>query len=90
MSTRVHLYSNLQRYTGNQLTVEVQGDTVGSCLKDLVRQYPALKPVLFDKSGNLQSNIYISLNLTSSKSEQIEKPVGAGDEIYLILIVAGG
>ncbi len=90
MGIKVHLYSNLQRYTQNEAVVEVEGASVGQCLTDLVRKFPPLEKILFNRDGKLLSNIYISLNLKSSQSEVMEKAVGAKDQLYLILIVAGG
>jgi MoaD family protein len=90
VNTKVHLYSNLRQYTGGQAVVEVTGNTVGDALADLVRQYPAIQPRLFEKSGALSSQIYASVNMQSRNPEKLETPLKQGDEVYLILIVAGG
>jgi len=68
----------------------VQGNTVGECLQDLVRQYPGLKQVLFDKDGKLSPQIWTSINLNSPYREALDTPLKDGDELYLILLVAGG
>ncbi len=90
MSTKVHLYSNLQSYTDNKSILEIEGSTVGQCLDNLVDRYPALKSRILDKSGHLLSTVFVSLNLNSPNTEPASRPIAAGDEIYLILIVAGG
>jgi molybdopterin converting factor small subunit len=90
MSIRVHLYSNLQRFTGNQPIVEVDGTTVGQCLLDLVKKYPAISSVILDNHQELLSTVFVSLNLKSARSENLEKPVDENDQLYIILIVAGG
>ena len=90
MSTKIHLYSNLQRYADNQPVVEVDGNSVGQCLGNLVKKFPAFSKILFDKNGKLLSNIYVSVNLNSVKGEPLEKPVNDSDQLYIILIVAGG
>lgn len=90
MGTLVHLYSNLQRYTNGLTPVEVEGNTVGECLNDLTNKYPSIKPILFDQDGNLYSHIYVSVNLKSARSEQVNRPLDPGDQLYIILIVAGG
>lgn len=89
MSVNVHLYSNLQIYAENQPVVQVEGTNIGQCLNNLVSKYPKLNKVLFDKS-KLRSNIHLSLNLNSIKSESSENPVKDTDNLYIILIVAGG
>ena len=90
MSIKVHLYSSLPKYAGDQGLVEVDGSTVGQCLNDLVRQFPGLKSHLFDKAGKLLSTVFVSVNLNSANPEQLERPVSDKDELYLVLMVAGG
>lgn len=90
MTTRVHLYSNLRSYTGDQGLVEVSGSTVGECLSDLVRQYPRIKNRLFDKTGQISPQIFVSINMNSRGPEKTTTPVKEGDELYIVLIVAGG
>jgi molybdopterin converting factor small subunit len=90
MSIKVHLYSNLRRYTDNRETVHVRGSTVGECLHDLVVQYPPVAQFLFDENGSLLEKVFVSINLESTYREKISTPVEENDEMYLILIVAGG
>ncbi len=90
MSVKVHLYSQLQTYTENKSIVEVEGNTVGQCLDDLIKKYPKIKPVLMDARGNLLSTVFVSVNLNSPKSEPANQPITRNDELYLILIVSGG
>lgn len=90
MSKKVHLYSSLKDYTNGRNMVEVKGDTVGECLDDLVRQFPEIKPIIFDKHGRLLDQILVSLNLESAYRLQLGEPVKDGDELYIVLIIAGG
>ena len=90
MSTKVHLYSSLQSYTGGQGTVEVEGKNVGDCLQDLVRKHPSLKAELFENDGKLRSIVFVSVNLNSPNPEKLDKPLSPADELYLVLIIAGG
>jgi molybdopterin converting factor small subunit len=90
MSNNIHLYSNLPSFANDQVLVEVHGDTVGQCLADLISQFPRLKSEIFDKNGKLSNQIYISINLESPRSEQVNQVVAEKDEIYVIRIVAGG
>jgi sulfur-carrier protein len=90
MSTRVHLYSSLQQYTGSHDQASVRGNTVGECLNDLVRQYPEIGPVLFDEKGRLHSIVFVSVNMNSVSPEKLDRAVRENDELYIILIIAGG
>jgi molybdopterin converting factor small subunit len=90
VKTKIHLYSGLQRYVNNQDVVEVVGTTIQECLDELVEQFPAIKRIIFDKSGNLIPNVMISINLRSPTREKLEKSLEPGDELYVIMIIAGG
>jgi molybdopterin converting factor small subunit len=90
MSTKVHLYSSLQSYTDGQGTLEVEGTTVGECLKDLTQKFPKLGPVLFENESKLSSIVFVSINLESPNPEKLDKALSPGDELYLVLIIVGG
>jgi|WetSurMetagenome_2_1015567.scaffolds.fasta_scaffold881365_1 molybdopterin converting factor small subunit len=90
MSIRVHLYSRLPTFAGNRNLVEVEGSTVGQCLDNLVKQFPDLKTVLFDAQGKLWPTIFVSINLNSPQSEPLTRTIAKKDELYVILIAAGG
>jgi molybdopterin converting factor small subunit len=84
------LYSNLQRYTADNSLVDTEGQTIGECLTQLIQKYPEIGSVILDKSGKIPPHVYVSVNLESARSETIERQLSAGDQIYIILIVAGG
>jgi molybdopterin converting factor small subunit len=90
MKTKIHLYSGLQRYVNNQDVVEVVGTTIQECLSNLIEQFPDIRWIIFDKSDNLIPNVMISINLQSPTREKLEKSLKPGDEIYVIMIIAGG
>lgn len=90
MSIKVHLYSSLRKYTDNREIVEVEGATVGECLGDLTRLFPSISQVLFDEAGNPLEKVFVSINLESAYREKMTTPVKDDDDLYLILIVAGG
>ncbi len=90
MTTRVHLYSRLRHFADDQGTVDVTGATVGECLEDLVRQYPKLRSKLLDKSGEISSIVYVSINMQSTHPEKKDTPLKAGDEMYIVMIIPGG
>jgi molybdopterin converting factor small subunit len=90
MKIPVHLYSNLQRYTADNNLVETEGQTVGECLTQLIQKCPEIRPVILDQWGKIPPHVYVSINLESAKSETIERQLAEGDQIYIILIVAGG
>ena len=90
MSVKVHLYSGLKEFADGQNLAEVQGSTVGECLADLVKQFPRMERELFDENGELAAKILVSINLKSAHGEELTKPVGSGDELYIVRVIAGG
>jgi molybdopterin converting factor small subunit len=87
---KVHLYTNLRRHTGDQGTLEVEGQTVGECLAYLVRRFPALQDELFEDNGKLSPLTYVSVNFNSPAPEKLDKALQPGDQLYIVKIVAGG
>ena len=90
MSVKVHLYSSLQNYTEGHNAVEVSGGTVGDCLNDLAIKYPEIRTIVFNERGELSDQIYVSINLNSAYRARSEEPIKDGDELYIVLIIAGG
>lgn len=90
MSAKVILHQALRHLTGNQTSVEVQGDSVGKCLKDLVAHFPAIEAKLFDKKGKLLNHIEVYVNDESSYPEELAKPVKNQDVLSITLMIAGG
>ncbi len=68
----------------------VNGTTVGECVQEMVKQYPALKPKIFEKRNHLTKGMSIFLNGVSAYPEPLAKTVHDGDKIYLTHIILGG
>ena len=90
MSIEVKISPTLTRYTNEQSVARVNGSTVGECLDDLVKQFPDIKPALFNKRGRLHRYIDVCVNLESAYPEELAKPVKDGDKLHVILVIAGG
>ncbi len=90
VSARINLHKTHRQYTGGKEIVDVSGNTVGECLKDLIRQYPEIEKEIFDKKGKLLSVLEIYLNGASAYPDELKKAVKDGDEIYLLAMLAGG
>ncbi len=80
----------MKSFTNNMEVVEVNGSTVGECLKQLVKQFPSMNKQLFSKNGELFEYIIIPVNGESVYPEQLAKPVKDGDELNIVLIIGGG
>jgi molybdopterin synthase sulfur carrier subunit len=90
VSVKINIHPFLSQHTDNQNVVEVNGNTVGQCLEQLVDRFPELKPWLFEKNGKLNRLVEIYVNMESSYPEELAKPVKDGDELHIIIIISGG
>ena len=90
MSINVSIHRTHRQFTDGLDTVEVEGNSVGDCLDDLVRQFPGMANALFDKKGKLFNAIEIYINQKSAYPDELVKPVKDGDDIHITLMLAGG
>jgi len=90
MPIKVHVHLTHRRFTNGQEVVAVEGRTVGECLNHLISQFPKMEKALFTKKDKLHNNVEIYLNHTSAHPNELAKPVKDGDEIHLIIMLAGG
>ena len=90
MSVEINLPPVLQAMAGDIKQIDVTGGTVGECLEALVKQYPKLKPRLFNKKNKLPHGINIFVNRENAYPEPLAKAVHEGDKIHIAFIVLGG
>ena len=90
MSVKINIHASFSRLTNGLTVVEVNGNTVGQCLDELVKRFPQLKKKLFEKNGTLSRIIDIYLNGESTYPEELEAPVKDGDELHIVVIISGG
>ncbi len=90
MPVNVHIHKTHRQFTNGLEVVAVEGKTVGECLNQLIRQFPGIEKALFAKKDKLQSNVEIFVNNATAYPNELVKPVKDGDEIHLVVMLAGG
>ena len=90
MSVKVNIPPTISHLTEGNDLVEVNGNTVGECLNQLIDRYPGVKEQLFAGDGKLNNVVEVYVNMESSYPEELAKPVKDGDELHPIIIVLGG
>jgi molybdopterin converting factor small subunit len=90
MSINLVVPSYLLQYTDNNEEIEVDGGTVDECLKYLVRQYPPIRDILYDKNGKLHSYVGIYVNGEDIYPDEQGRAVRNGDKINVIYMITGG
>lgn len=81
----------LRTYTSDEALLNLSGGTVREMLADLALQYPALKPHLINKKGNL--NVFVHLFLHEeeiSPNDGLDTKLAPDDVVTLVPSIAGG
>lgn len=90
MAIAVEIPTPLREQSGGHAEVAVTGATVGAALADLVKQYPALEPKLF-QNGKLRPYINVFINNEDIRYlDEMDTALTDGAIIALIPAVAGG
>jgi molybdopterin converting factor small subunit len=90
MPVNIHIHLTHRQFTNGQDVVTVEGTTVGECLNHLVRLYPGMEKALFAKKDKLLNVVEVFLNNAAAYPNELTKPVKDGDEINLLVMLAGG
>ena len=90
MPVKVHIHITHRQYTNGLDVVPAEGTTVGECLNHLIRQYPGMEKALFAKKDKLLNVVEVFVNHATAYPNELAKPVKDGDEITLLVMLAGG
>jgi molybdopterin converting factor small subunit len=90
LSVKIHFFSPLQPYIENRPYIEANGLTIGECLKNIIKEYPAVKKELFSRNGRLLGRIGVYINGQNAHPGELARPVKDGDEISIVWVYAGG
>ena len=91
MQVLVQLPNVLAKQTGGRRTMEVNGNTVGEVVTELVRHFPTLEPRLRDKDGKPYEFVTFYLNNEDIRlAGGFDKAIAEGDELTIVPAVAGG
>ena len=66
------------------IAFEAKGKTVGDCLDQYLATRPNLKKDFFNKTGGLDTNIYVFVNTQAVISDHLQKEVKDGDEVKIM------
>jgi len=90
MAIKVEIPGPLREQTGGKTEVTVSGTTVGTALADLVKQFPALEPKLF-QNGTIRPYINVFVNNEDIRYlDEMDTALTDGVVVALIPAVAGG
>ena len=90
MAVTVNIHKTHRQFTNGSEVVAAEGKTVAECLNHLIKQFPGMEKALFAKKDKLLNNVEIYLNHATAYPNELSKPVKDGDEIHLVIMLAGG
>ncbi len=84
MSLTLWLSANLSRLAKGTEGFEVDGETVGECIDDLISIVPAIRDTIF-LGSQLSPNVQVEVNKQGvDQEERLTKKVSDGDEIRVM------
>jgi len=84
MSITLWLSANLSRLAKGTEGFEVDGETVGECIDDLISIVPAIRDTIF-LGSRLSPNVQVEVNKQGvDQEERLTKKVSDGDEIRVM------
>jgi molybdopterin converting factor small subunit len=87
---KIKVSSYLRRFTDGQEYPEVTGNTPLECLHDLELQFPAIKRCLYDKWGDLRSELQLFVNGQIVNTNELNTSLKQSDELFLLVAIGGG
>jgi molybdopterin converting factor small subunit len=87
-SVRVRVAPLLYSYTGGLKTIEVDAATVGEAIAAIDRRFPGAAFRVVDEQGQVRPHMNIFLGEQSVRD--LDTPVSAAAEIYIVGALSGG
>ncbi|MDR2419099.1 MAG: MoaD/ThiS family protein [Treponema sp.] len=90
MAVIIQIPSALRGFSERKQQLEVEGQTVGQAISDMVEQYPDLRQHLY-QGNSLRSFINVFVGETNIKKlEGLDTKLSDGETITLVPAIAGG
>ncbi len=85
---RVHIPTALRSYTDQVPAVDIHGRTVGELIDALERKFPGFRFRIVDETGRVREHIKILVD--ALMVEDLATPVGASQELHIVMALSGG
>jgi hypothetical protein len=70
--------------------IEVNGNTIGECLNQILKKQPSLTKLIFDENGAMPTNILFKVNAYYLFSNYLATPIKDGDQIEISKFAGSG
>lgn len=76
--------------TRGTAVVDVEGATVGECIRAVERRFPGFGEQVFDAGGRVHRFVKLFVNGSEVERGALDTAVGAEDEVEILAAIAGG
>ncbi len=76
--------------TGGLGLIEVDADTVRSCIEAVEVEHPGFRELILDSEGNLRRFVRLFVNGEALDRDAIDAPVAGADQVQVLAAAAGG
>jgi molybdopterin converting factor small subunit len=76
--------------TGGLGLIEVEAETVRSCIEAVELDHPGLLELVLDRQGNVRRFVRLCVNGDALDRDALDTPVADGDRIQILAAAAGG
>jgi len=91
VSIAVRIPTPLQKLTGDQGEIQLDGEKLSEIIDGLEKEYPGIKDRLCEESGKLRRFVNIYVNEEDVRFlDGLDTPVKDGDEVSIVPAIAGG
>ncbi len=90
MGITIYLPAYLRPYADEKESIIVHGSTIKECLDNLLKLYPALNKMVFDRDGELHTYVSIFAANEIVYSDQLNKPIKDRETIHILYVIGGG
>ena len=90
MDVTIKIAALFRKLTNGQEFVKVTGGSPLECLHELEARFPKIRRWLYDKQGNLRPQVWFFVNGQKISSDDMNKQLNDGDELFFIVAVSGG
>jgi molybdopterin converting factor small subunit len=76
--------------TGGEAEIDVEGETVGACLRSAAARFPGFSEQIFDAAGRVHRFVNLFVNGEEIERQDLSRPVRDGDRVEILAAIAGG
>jgi len=76
--------------TGGLAVIEVDADSVRSCIEAVEAEHPGFRELILDGEGNIRRFVRLFVNGDALDRDALDAPVADADHVQFLAAVAGG